>query len=102
MPCTLAGRQNAVMTRQRQVATRHVAQVSRTNEAYADLDRGLVRGADDATNHLLNLVPLPPQAKRECALYEHVQHDAQAPYVRCVALVLSRREHLMWQRDPQE
>ena len=60
------------------------------------LDGSLILSVHNTADHLLNLVPLSPQPEGEGALDEHVQHDAQAPHVRSVALVLGRRQDL-WQ-----
>lgn len=54
----------------------------------------LVLGVDDAADELLHLVPLALGAEGELALDHDVQHDAQAPHIRCVPLVLGLREHL--------
>lgn len=53
-----------------------------------------VLGVDNAPDHLLHLVALPPQAEGEGALDHDIQHDAQAPHVCRIALVLGLCQHL--------
>jgi hypothetical protein len=57
----------------------------------------LVLSVDDAADQLLHLVPLALGAEGELALDHDVQHDAQAPHIRCVSPVPSLRQHLQRQ-----